>query len=192
LHSFGKFVKMKPNEGFQHQGQGVNALRTFRTLMLSLSLILPASAALAATPTPTPGYLTQFQIDAPASVPAGSIFGVTITGQDGSGSVVSDFVGTVSLNCSSGAGTFSPTVSGAFNGTQWIGGPNLRIYTAGTITFTCSTGGTLNATGSAIINVTPLAQDRTIMIFEGQTYTPGLAPGYTPITPRPLKVFRTP
>jgi hypothetical protein len=127
----------------------------------------------------------HFRVDLDPSGSAGSYLGITVAARNGS-DFGTAYYGTVTITASSGSGTFTPTVSGNFYDAgggvwKWVG--NVRFFTAGTISITCT--GDEGATGTASAVVSHLTGDRLLLLFPGQVYTPGRIIGscLSPVTP---------
>jgi hypothetical protein len=103
-----------------------------------------------------PGPAVSFQVDAPANVPAGTPFDVTITALDAYGRVASGYTGTLHFTSADPYGATSPAdypFTAADHGAHTFPG-GASLYTAGTwdVTATDSASG---ITGTASVTVTP-------------------------------------
>jgi hypothetical protein len=119
------------------------------------------------------GPVSHFVVSAPAMSTAGSALTITVTALDMNGMVVTGYTGTVHIVASDSQATV-PADYAFISGDQGVhtftNGVTLR--TAGTDEITVTDTSNSNITGSAIVNVSPIAPS-VIRIFIGGFTTPG-------------------
>jgi len=96
------------------------------------------------------GSVSKFVFAAIGAQTAGTAFSITMTAQDTNGNTVTTYSGNPALTCSAGAGTISPTSSGAFaSGTKNV---QVTVTKSGSFTITAADGSTTGTSNTFIVN----------------------------------------